>query len=157
MFVFHFWFMLGYVHIIANRYIVQKNFVQVVRAVEVVLGITVPGLPPQSFHTSNFTAALVQASKLSIFSQEVRSVLLDTAPILQGVAIQLSLDLLHFSPSKGLAPLTTKCVLYLSTQSSHQTNCTASWTLTGSITTPPTLPMQRLVLRYMTTTSITRE
>ncbi|KAF9466200.1 glycoside hydrolase family 5 protein [Collybia nuda] len=83
----------------------QKQFVQVIRAVEIVLGIPVPGMPAQSFSTSNFTQALVQASSSSAFSQEVRSVLLDTAPILQGVAGQLSLDLFHFSQNRNLPPL----------------------------------------------------
>jgi hypothetical protein len=88
---------------------VQTQFVQVVRAVEIVLGIPVPGLKPGSFASSNFTAALGLAGTSTIFTQEVRSVLLETVPILLQLGLELKLDaMFHFSPNSKLEPLITK-------------------------------------------------
>jgi hypothetical protein len=75
---------------------VQKNFVQVVRAVELALGIPVSGVAPLSVPSSsrNVTGALSAASSLpDLFNPEVRQVLQDMVPVLIKVALQLSLNL----------------------------------------------------------------
>ncbi|KIK99140.1 glycoside hydrolase family 5 protein [Paxillus rubicundulus Ve08.2h10] len=82
----------------------QKNFVQTVRAVELVLGISVPhmslGLSP-STSTSNFTAALGTASTASLFNPEVRSVLKDAIPILLDIGKDCGIEVaLTFAPFK---------------------------------------------------------
>ncbi|KAF8872215.1 glycoside hydrolase superfamily [Gymnopilus junonius] len=75
--------------------IVQVNFVETVRAVELILGIPVPGV--SSFFefqlAPNVAAAFSTASNLtSIFNSEVRQVLIDTIPVLAHVAAQLGLN-----------------------------------------------------------------
>ncbi|KAK0457249.1 glycoside hydrolase family 5 protein [Desarmillaria tabescens] len=62
----------------------QKNFVQVVRAVELTLGINVPWSEPNitTTDTSNFTVALENTASSSSLDSEVRSVLSDAVPIL---------------------------------------------------------------------------
>ncbi|KAJ7614640.1 hypothetical protein DFH06DRAFT_1367861 [Mycena polygramma] len=60
----------------------QKNFVQVVRATEFSLGVSVSGLGAAPAPANgNFTTMLPNVDE-SIFNDEVRSVLKDTAPIL---------------------------------------------------------------------------
>ncbi|KAJ2930020.1 hypothetical protein H1R20_g7076, partial [Candolleomyces eurysporus] len=74
----------------------QKNFVQVVRAVELALGIPVSGVAPLSVLSSsrNVTAALSAASGLpNLFDSEIRQVLQDMIPVLTKVAMQLTLNL----------------------------------------------------------------
>ncbi|KIJ20487.1 glucan 1,3-beta-glucosidase [Paxillus involutus ATCC 200175] len=84
----------------------QKNFVQTVRAVELVLGISVPdmslGIPTSDYiSTSNFTAALGTASTASVFNAEVQSVLNDAIPILLEIGNQCGLEVaLTFAPFK---------------------------------------------------------
>ncbi|KAF8909279.1 glycoside hydrolase family 5 protein [Gymnopilus junonius] len=73
----------------------QVNFVETVRAVELILGIPVPGV--SSFFefqlAPNVAAAFSTASNLtSIFNSEVRQVLIDTIPVLAHVAAQLGLN-----------------------------------------------------------------
>jgi len=77
--------------------VVQKNFVQTVRAVEIFLGIPVPGFNPLSSArlgaAQNVTSAFtIAATMSSIFNTEVMQVLADAAPIFQQVAMQLSLN-----------------------------------------------------------------
>lgn len=82
---------------------VQKNFVQVVRAVELLLGIPVPGLTPLPRGHAKPTIASVfsHVSQLeNIFNAEVRKVLVDMLPVLLKVALQISLNL---DQSLGLA------------------------------------------------------
>ena len=100
------------------RHLVQQNFVKVVRAVELLLDITVPGeqlTPPIA--TSNFTAAMTSASNgtdSGIFNDEVKSVLKDAAPILAEIALELVIPTIFdiTLPSAPLhnqrAPLVTK-------------------------------------------------
>ena len=83
-----------FIHLIAI--IVQKNFVQTVRAVEISMGVPVPGInsPPSRLAaprdvTSAFTIA---ANLSSIFNSEVLQVLIDTAPVFEQVARQLDLN-----------------------------------------------------------------
>ncbi|KAG2338783.1 hypothetical protein BDR05DRAFT_892917, partial [Suillus weaverae] len=65
---------------------VQKNFVQVMRAVELTLGIFVPSsslsLSISASVSNNFTAALSATSSATIFSAEVQAALLEAVPIL---------------------------------------------------------------------------
>jgi len=72
----------------------QVNFVQTVRAVELALGIPVPGIThAPSSSAGNVTTALSGTSTLSsIFNAEVRQVLLDAVPILVQVSEQLNLN-----------------------------------------------------------------
>ncbi|KAK0497583.1 glycoside hydrolase superfamily [Armillaria luteobubalina] len=73
----------------------QKNFVQVVRAVEVTLGIDVPWSVSSMTitETANFTAALENAaSSLPFLNREVCSALLDAVPILVELGSELALD-----------------------------------------------------------------
>jgi hypothetical protein len=61
----------------------QKNFVQVIRAVELALGIHIPNGPTNSIPpASNFTMALKNVAAANVFNAEVRSVLLDAVPVL---------------------------------------------------------------------------
>jgi hypothetical protein len=75
--------------------VVQVNFVQTVRAVELALGIPIPGINSPSFDSAgNATSALSGVSTLaSIFNSEVRQVLHDAIPILAQVAKQLGLNM----------------------------------------------------------------
>ncbi|EKM50047.1 glycoside hydrolase family 5 protein [Phanerochaete carnosa HHB-10118-sp] len=74
----------------------QANFVKVVRAVELILGIPVPGIQLDvPVNTSNFTYALgdvTNATTLTeIFNDEVKSALEDAIPILAEIAIELAI------------------------------------------------------------------
>jgi hypothetical protein len=60
-----------------------KNFVKVVRATELLLGIPTPGFPSLPVTAStNFTALLPHVPDSSLFNAEVRSVLLETVGVL---------------------------------------------------------------------------
>ncbi|KAJ7497945.1 glycoside hydrolase family 5 protein [Mycena galericulata] len=66
----------------------QQNFVKVVRATEFLLGVPTPGfgaLPAPA--NGNFTAMLPNINETNIFTAEVRSVLVDTVPILLELGI----------------------------------------------------------------------
>ncbi|PPQ85403.1 hypothetical protein CVT25_006399 [Psilocybe cyanescens] len=74
----------------------QTNFVQVVRAVELALGIPVPGISPFSgFESANdIASSLSGVAKLSsIFNSEVQQVLRDAGPVLVQVSKQIKLDI----------------------------------------------------------------
>jgi len=84
-----------FIHFIAI--IVQKNFVQTVRAVEISMGIPVPGInsppSPRLGTAKNVTSAFAIAATLSsIFNSEVLQVLTDAAPVFEQVARQLDLN-----------------------------------------------------------------
>jgi hypothetical protein len=71
---------------------VQKNFVRVVRAVELLLSIPVPNTKLDiAITTSNFTAALGMAAGSSIFNSEVKKALADASPILLKLGVQFAL------------------------------------------------------------------
>ncbi|KZT69273.1 glycoside hydrolase family 5 protein [Daedalea quercina L-15889] len=74
----------------------QKNFVDTVRAVELILGIPVQGLSLDTqITTSNFTEALGQVANAStVFNADVRAALAAAAPILAELAAQLSVPAL---------------------------------------------------------------
>ncbi|KZT00591.1 glycoside hydrolase family 5 protein [Laetiporus sulphureus 93-53] len=88
----------------------QKNFVDTVRAVELTLGITVPGMTlDTSITTTNFTAALGQvASATTIFNTNVTEALAAAAPILLELAMQLSIPaILDTSLALGITSRST--------------------------------------------------
>ncbi|KAG2364647.1 hypothetical protein BDR07DRAFT_1279240 [Suillus spraguei] len=67
----------------------QKNFVQIVRAVELTLGISVSSsnlsLSVSASVSDNFTAALSETSSATIFSAEVQAALSQAVPIIMGI------------------------------------------------------------------------
>jgi len=84
-----------FIHFIAI--IVQKNFVQTVRAVEISLGIPVPGInlppSPRLGAARDIASAFTIVSTLSsIFNPEVLQVLIDAIPVFEQVAEQLDLN-----------------------------------------------------------------
>ncbi|KAJ7497937.1 glycoside hydrolase family 5 protein [Mycena galericulata] len=61
----------------------QQNFVKVVRATEFLLGVPTPGFGAVPHPANgNFTAMLPAVNETTIFTPEVRSVLLDSVPVL---------------------------------------------------------------------------
>ncbi|EGN97012.1 glycoside hydrolase family 5 protein [Serpula lacrymans var. lacrymans S7.3] len=71
----------------------QKYFVETVRAVELMLGISVPSMSLNvSVSSSNVTAAMIEVSSYSIFSPEVQSALAAAAPILLDIGSQFSME-----------------------------------------------------------------
>ncbi|KAG2152572.1 glycoside hydrolase family 5 protein [Suillus bovinus] len=86
----------------------QKNFVQVIRAVELILGIFVPSsglsLSVSPSVSTNFTAALSATSSASIFPVEVQAALLDAVPILLEIGVECGLQAIFetspFKPSR---------------------------------------------------------
>ncbi|KAI0091624.1 glycoside hydrolase family 5 protein [Irpex rosettiformis] len=73
----------------------QKNFVNCIRAVELLLGITVPGETlnfklPSTNITDAFNVA-ASSSGSNIFNDEIRSVLKDAVPILTGIVLELGI------------------------------------------------------------------
>jgi len=91
----------------------QKNFVQLVRAIELTLGISVPSsslsvsVPPSA--SNNFTAALISTSSATVFSAEVRAALSEAVPILREIGAACGLQTIFeaspFHQSSG--PLVT--------------------------------------------------
>ncbi|KAI0825658.1 glycoside hydrolase family 5 protein [Irpex lacteus] len=73
----------------------QKNFVKTIRAVELLLGIPVPGESLNFKPTgTNFTDVLNTAASSSgsgIFTSEIKSVLKDAVPILAGIGFELAI------------------------------------------------------------------
>ncbi|KIP07427.1 glycoside hydrolase family 5 protein [Phlebiopsis gigantea 11061_1 CR5-6] len=87
----------------------QQNFVKVVRAVELILGIPVPGAqltikPSTSNFTSAITAVTTSTNLTSIFNDEVTSALQDAVPILVQVGYQLAVPAI-FNFNLASAPL----------------------------------------------------
>lgn len=91
---------------------VQKNFVQTVRAIELTLGISVPGLLfDYSTSSTNFTAALADTCSSPMFNDEVVAAITDAIPILLQIAFQYDIGGLFTSSPfqcKGKPPLVTK-------------------------------------------------
>ncbi|PPQ63116.1 hypothetical protein CVT24_005827, partial [Panaeolus cyanescens] len=74
----------------------QKHFVQTVRAVELSLGVPVPGTTPAGIITSatNVSEALTTAStKTSLFNADVLAALVDAVPMFTYVVEQLGLNI----------------------------------------------------------------
>ncbi|KAI0332704.1 glycoside hydrolase family 5 protein [Cubamyces sp. BRFM 1775] len=72
----------------------QKNFVEVIRAVELVLGIPVPGLTLDvKVSTANLTSALsATVSASNLFNSEVKSALAEAVPILVELGFELAVS-----------------------------------------------------------------
>lgn len=86
----------------------QKNFVETIRAVELVLGIPVPGAAlNSSSQSANLTQSLADVAASGDCNTEVRSVLRDAVSVLGQVAIQLSLPAI-FDITAGSAPFHSK-------------------------------------------------
>lgn len=142
---------------------VQKNFVQVIRAVELILGIPIPGLSLDvQLHTSNFTSAITAAvSGSNIFNSEVKSALTEAVPILVELGFELAISsIFNFnsasSPLRNTRqPLVAKSVAFLSRIDENSHARPALWTSTGSSTTLPTRRTRRSGRKDMTTTCTT--
>ncbi|KAG2137638.1 glycoside hydrolase family 5 protein [Suillus cothurnatus] len=83
----------------------QENFVQIIRAVELTLGISVPSsnlsLSVPASVSNNFTAALIETSSATIFSAQVQAALLEAVPIIMGIGVTYGLQtIFEASPFK---------------------------------------------------------
>jgi hypothetical protein len=92
-----------------NLRTVQKNFVELVRAIELTLGISVPSSNLSvsvSLSISNyFTAALIATSSATGISTEVQATLSEAVPILQEIGAASGLQtILEASPFKQSGP-----------------------------------------------------
>ena len=146
-----------FIHFIAI--IVQKNFVQTVRAVEICMGIPVPGIKspssPRLGAAKNVTSAFAIAATLSsIFNSEVLQVLTDAIPVFEQVAEQLDLNTafaeggLRWLLSRRRA-LVTKYVISFTGRGFYWWFVvglcrSVSWISAGSTTTPQTQLTQLL-------------
>lgn len=73
---------------------VQKNLVQVMRTVELMLGIPVPGYKPlQGSPNMNFTSAMAQAAS-TVTITEVRNAIMQAIPILYQISLELDIDMI---------------------------------------------------------------
>ena len=131
---------------------VQKDFVQTVRAVEEALGIR----PKPSFNSARNMTATLQTAAEDDYSDEVKSVLRDSAPVLLKMALEYGRpDMVHDFPHPDKVPLMTKYVyLFRAPARRVEAHCSlvASWTYYGSMVTVRTLLTPRMVLRPTTTT-----
>ncbi|CCM02655.1 uncharacterized protein FIBRA_04759 [Fibroporia radiculosa] len=94
----------------------QKNFVDTVRAVELTLGIPVPGMTLDTqISTNNFTEALGQVANTStIFNSNVKEALAEAAPILVELAIQLAVPaILDTNLASGLPSRSTLVTTFM--------------------------------------------
>jgi len=102
-----------------NLHVVQENFVQIIRAVELTLGISVPSsnlsLSVPASVSNNFTAALIETSSATIFSAQVQAALLEAVPIIMGIGVTYGLQtIFEASPFKQSGtPLVAKWVCYM--------------------------------------------
>ena len=92
---------------------VQNDFVQTVRAVEDIIGI---GSEPDFKPAGNMTAVFEEAAGAGDYSDEVKSVLKDTIPVLFRMAVEYGgSDMFLAFPRNGKDALTTKCVYFFPT------------------------------------------
>jgi hypothetical protein len=103
-----------------TTYIVEKNFVQTVRAVEHSLGFSdsLPGLTPwDRGNPSNATQAIATTATLfSVLDSEVCKVLQEAVPIILEIALELNINLVFEQDGLGSflstgRSLVTMCVL----------------------------------------------
>ena len=96
---------------------VQKNFVAVVRATELLLGVVVPGIPAIQFHNALdiadlsgllATASIDGSSGLFVNGSAVVKALTKAIPML--IDIERELTTLSLNASRGKTPLTTRLV-----------------------------------------------
>ena len=142
---------------------VTKNFVQVVRAVELLLGIQSAGLQPLTVQAfPNVTLSFGATAQLPpSFSPEVHKVLQAAIPILLKLGVQIpQTDLFNFLPTLKREPLTTVYAftfvgLFFGNVDIY---ILGSWILIGNgAMIVQTLQMLLTVHRDMTTISIIRE
>ena len=69
--------------------LVQHDFVLVIRAVELILGITPPGKPPYNSNTTSVAQAFTNAAASADFTPNVRAALQRAVPILAELSKQL--------------------------------------------------------------------
>lgn len=99
---------------LTNRNKVQKRFVQVVRAVELALGIRLPGYETdykQLPFSTNITVSFDTIRNQNIFDPEVATVLVESIPIILRIAAEFRLSpIFGFSRKPGFKsePLFTK-------------------------------------------------
>ena len=142
---------------------VTKNFVQVVRAVELFLGVRSAGLQASAVQVfPNVTLSFEAAAQLPpLFSPEVRKALQDAIPILLKLGAQIPLtNLFDFSPNHQREPLTTVYVFAFAGLSfgNIDLHTLVSWILIGNgAMVVQTLLMLLWVHKYMTIISIIRE
>ena len=113
---------------------------------------------PNFVPDGNVTATLQKVAEIGDCSDEVKSVLRDSAPVLLQMVLEYGTsDMLLQFPRPGKEALTTKYAYLLSTRLVFRTEgrcfLVASWTLTGSRATVRTLLTPRMVLRPTTITS----
>jgi glucan endo-1,6-beta-glucosidase len=98
-------------------FLVQKSFVQVVRAVELALGIPVPGQQQWRGPSGlvNATAAFTAVAASNLFTEQVRDVLMDAAPMIARIGSKLVIPaLFDIKLGTNRDPLVTKFVfMYL--------------------------------------------
>jgi hypothetical protein len=139
--------------------VVQKNFVEVVRATELLLGISVPGVPALQSHQassiSDLSGRLTEACNgdgSGLFNTEsaVVQALAAAIPIL--VQLELELGFLDLAACEGRSPLTTKWGVFMFSFVRHADDeaDSASWISSGSTITLQTLQMPLLALSRMT-------
>lgn len=101
-----------------------------------------------------------KAAEVGGYSDEIKSVLTDSAPVLFQMLLSYGgPEMIYEFSRPGNEPLTTKYVslLFVSVMSKTETLCflEALWTSPGSITTLRTLLTPRMALKPTTITSIT--
>ena len=105
------------------------DFVQTVRAVEDILSVrSKPEHPP----SGNLTATFERTAQFGDYSDEIKSVLIDAAPILYQMILKYGdPEMMHGFHRPEKEPLTTKYVYLFSTQPASITNgqhLVALWT-----------------------------
>lgn len=91
--------------------LVQKNFVQVVRAIELCLGMPIPGHSAKLSRThKRMTDAMSEAASSEIFNTEVNAVLRDSIPIVAKLASHIGLDTARPFPNLNKDPITTRFI-----------------------------------------------
>ena len=82
--------------------LVQHDFVLIIRAVELILGITPPGKPHYNANTTNVAQAFTNAAASADFTPNVRAALQSAVPILTELSQQLQEPaLVTFDPASN--------------------------------------------------------
>ena len=152
----------------------MANYVKVTRALELIMGISVPNYSLASpITTSNFTAAILTATSQNngngLFNSEVVSALNAAVPILNGIAASQNIpNIFNYRSSTaplnlagGKSQLVTRSVwqFYLPSRlCADRVDSIASWTSTGSgLTRPTRLLAPSALLDMMTIFTTTSE
>jgi hypothetical protein len=139
---------------------VSKNFVQVVRAVELTLGIPIPGIHASDDYSkaANVTDGMRRVSDSSLFNSEVRKAL--AAAIIPTAQIMAEFWLSpfpHHPPTNPRESLVTKSVYFLVSLRLQPHSSPASWTSTGNSIIPAIPKRLRKDLRHTTIIFTTRK